>query len=277
MSLEKWIEQIAGSRIRRAGLLAAVSLLAASSVASAALSREQELRARVDQLYGALRRGDWHTAEVCLTKESRPIFRNQPKKPISEYRIESVKLEATGNSAAVVISIPLAGGMLPLPPVFIPNTTTWRRVHGRWYMELPDPHAAQSLSNPAARGEAPSPPLSLRPKDLEFESNWATVGYVHKGEVKVAQFRVTNVSQRLVTLGSVQADCACLRMKSQQKEFKPGETAVLEFELDPSSLSFNVRQALTLTVGVVSEPEHALTQLTVAAVLMPGSAEPPAH
>jgi hypothetical protein len=252
-------------------------LLAASSVASAALSREQELRARVEQLYGALQRGDWHAVEVCLTKESRPIFRNQPKKPIPGYRIESVKLDAAGDSAAVVIGIPLPGGMLPVPPVFIPNTTTWQRVHGRWYLELSDTHAAQSLSNPAAQQGAPPPPLSLHLKDLKFDSNWVSVGYVHKGEVNVARFGVTNVSQRVVTLGSVQTDCACLRMKSQQKEFKPGETAVLEFELDPSSLGFNVKQALTLTVSLVSEPEHALTQLTVAAVLMPGSAEPPAH
>jgi len=277
MVKEKSIKGVAGGCTRQMGLLMAVSLLAAGNLISAASSPEQQLRARVEELYGALQRGDWQRAETYLTKTSKPVFRNQPKKPVPNYRIESVKLDATGDSAAVVIGVPVGAGAMPAPPVFVLSTTNWRRVHGRWYLELPDPHAAQSLSNAAAQQEAPSPPPSLRPMDLKFASRWVSLGPVHKGEVKVAQFAVTNVSQRVVTLGSVQTDCACLRMKSQQKEWKPGESGVVEFELDPSSLSFNIKAALTLTVGIVSEPEHALTQLTIAAILAPGSAGPPAH
>jgi hypothetical protein len=94
--------------------------------------------------------------------------------------------------------------------------------------------------------------------------------------VKVARFAFTNVSQRVVTLADIQTDCPCLRIKSQQREFKPGEAGALEFELDPSSFSFDTKTALTLTAALDTEPEHARTQLTVRAVLMPGSDQPSA-
>ena len=125
--------------------------------------------------------------------------------------------------------------------------------------------------NQLAQKQVSTPPLSIHPKDLKFKYTWVSVGYVHKGEVKVARFDFTNVSQRIVTLANVQTDCPCLRMKSQQKEFKPDEAGVLEFELDPSSLSFDTKTALTVTAALDTEPEHARNELTVRAVLMPGS------
>jgi len=90
----------------------------------------------------------------------------------------------------------------------------------------------------------------------------------------VARFAFTNVSQRVVTVSVRQTSCDCLRLKTQQKEFKPGEAGVIEFELDPSSLSFDIQSALTSTVMLQSEPEHAYTELTIAAVLSPGTAPP---
>jgi hypothetical protein len=267
---------LASDRIRRAALFAAIGLLAAGALLRAAPSNEQDLRARVDRLYSALQRSDWPQAEKYLTKDSKPIFRNQAKKAVPGYQIESVKVEANGESAEVVVGTPAPVGMRPGRPVFIPQTTHWRRVKGHWYLELPQPGAGGLPSNQLAQERASAPPLSLHPKDLKFQSTWLSVGYVHKGEVKVARFTFTNVSQRVVTLANVQTDCPCLRMKSQQKEFKPGEAGVLEFELDPSSFSFDSRTALTLTASLETEPEHARTQLTVAAVLMPGSDQPSA-
>jgi len=267
---------LAGEGIRRAGLFVVIGLLAAGATLRAASSNEQELRTRVEQLYSALQRSDWRQAEKYLTKESRPIFRNQPKRALTGYQIESEKLEANGESAAVVVGIPAPLGMTPGRPIFIPQTTHWRRVRGRWYLELPQAAHGGSPSNQLAQEQAPTPPLSIYPKDLKFKYTWVTVGYVHKGEVKVARFDFTNVSQHAVTLADVQTDCPCLRMKSQQKEFKPGEAGALEFEVDPSSLSFNTKTALTVTAVLDTEPEHARTQLTVNAVLMPGSEQPSA-
>ena len=60
------------------------------------------------------------------------------------------------------------------------------------------------------------------------------------------------------------------------KEFKPGETGAIELTLDPSTFSFKSKLALTLTVSVQTEPEHALTNLTIAAAITPSS-EPAQH
>jgi hypothetical protein len=264
-----------GGCLLRAGLSTALSLLAATALVMGASSSEEALRGRVEQLYGALQQGDWRQAEKYLTKESKPIFRNQPKKAVAGYQIQSIKLEASGDRAAVVVAIPVFSGSTP-GPVHIPETTQWRLVKGRWYLQLRDPYAMQSASSEAAEKPASSPPPSLHSTDLKFQSTWASLGTIHKGEVKVARFAFTNVSQRVVTVSEGQTSCDCLRMKTTQKEFKPGEAGVVEFELDPSSLSFNVEAALTLTVMLASEPEHAYTKLTIAAILSPGSAPPPA-
>jgi hypothetical protein len=129
----------------------------------------------------------------------------------------------------------------------------------------------QSPSSAAGQKPASSPPPSLHSTDLKFQSTWASLGTIHVGEVKVARFAFTNVSQRVVTVSVGQTSCDCLRLKTTQKEFKPGEAGAVEFELDPSGFNFSVKSALTLTVMLATEPEHALTQLTFAAVLMPGS------
>jgi hypothetical protein len=164
--------------------------------------------------------------------------------------------------------------MIAGPPIFIPQTTRWRLVGRQWYLELPDPHTAQRLPSPGEQQQASGPHFSVNSTDLKFESTWASLGFVHQGEVKVARFPFTNVSQRTVTVADAQSTCPCLRMTSQQKEFKPGEAGAIELTFDPSSFSFKSKLALTLSVSVQTEPEHALTQLTVAAALTPG-AEPP--
>jgi hypothetical protein len=238
-------------------------------------SSEQALRGRVEQLYGALQQGDWRQVEKYLTKESKPIFRNQPKKAVPGYQIQSIKVETGGNSATVVVQIPVFFGLTP-GPVHIPETTHWRLVKGNWYLQL-----AGSQALPPPFGGLPQkpgalPPPSLHSTDLKFQSTWAGLSPIHKGEVKVARFPFTNVSNHVVTVSEGQTSCDCLHLKTAQKEYKPGESGVIEYELDPSSMSFNVEAALTLTVMLQSEPEHAYTQLTIGAILAPGPAPPPA-
>ena len=247
-----------------------LSVLALSPQVNAKSSSEQALRTRVDQLYSAYQQGDWARAEKYLTKDSLPIFRNQVKVQLQSYEIESIKLEASGDSAVVEVQIPVYTGV---GPAAIPSTikTRWRLSKGRWCLQLPDPRAMPAFFNGPPQQASPPPP-SRGSRDLKFQSTWAGLGFVHKGEVKVARFGFTNVSQRVVTVAEVQTGGDMLKLKTQQKEFKPGEAGVFEFELNPSGLRFNVEQALTLTVLLTTEPEHAYTQLTIGAILVPGSA-----
>jgi hypothetical protein len=93
--------------------------------------------------------------------------------------------------------------------------------------------------------------------------------------VKVARFPFTNVSNHEVAIEVIQLGCDCLRMKTQQKEFKPGESGVLEFEFDPSHLQFNVEQPITIAVVLKTQPGGAQGRLTIAAMLEPGDGPPP--
>jgi hypothetical protein len=262
------------SFLSRFGLIALLSLLPANTRVLAESPSEQALRARADQLYSALRQGDWKKVEKYLTKDSRRVFRSQPKKTITEYQVDSVKVEANGQSAQVTVRLPGPPAMIAGPPIFLPQITRWQLVAGKWYMDLPDPHHAGGLPGPGDQRQAPGPHFTTNSSDLKFDSTYASVGFVHKGEVKVARFPFTNVSQRTVTVADVQSTCPCLRLTSQQKEFKPGEAGAIELTFDSSTFSFKNRLALTLTVSVQTEPEHALTQLTVAAALTPGSEQP---
>lgn len=254
------------------GLLVVTSFFVTVSRATAAPSSDQALRERVEGLYGALQRGDWRQAEKYLTKDSKPIFRSEAKKPVVGYEVKSTTVEENGESAIVVVEIPLMSASSPRP-LSIPEKTHWKLIGGNWYLQLSPPTAGVT---PAAVGAVPPGaaqfrPLPLQSHDLKFESTRASIGDVHKGEIKVARFDFTNVSQRMVTIGIGQTSCDCLRMKSQQREFKPGEAGSVEFELDASGFNFDVVQALTLTVMLQTQPENAWTQLKILAALVPGS------
>jgi hypothetical protein len=254
-------------------LLTALSLFAGGVPLLASAASEQALRTRVEQLYSALQQGNMRQVERYLTNESKPIFRAQPLKPVPEYQIESIELDSSGVTALVVVKVP---SLFPMAdhPIPMSQKTRWRLLKGVWYLELEKPEA-RPLTSPFAapsHPEAPPPRPLASPRDLKFQTDWAGLGETHRGEVKMARFPFTNISDHNVTLAEVQTGCDCLRLKTQQKEFKPGEAGVLEFEFDPSSLHFN--GALTLIVLVKTKPENAYNRLSVGTVLLPGPAQP---
>jgi len=257
-------------------LLTALCLLAAGVPVMASSSSEEALRTRVEQLYAAEQQGDWSRAEKYLTKESKPIFRSQAKKQVLAHQIQSIKLDPGGDTASVVVQIPIFAPLTP-QPVSASQTTQWRLVKGVWYLELskPDPNAMQSLLGTARRPPTPALPPPAISTELKFQTTWVGLEYVHRGEVKVARFPFTNVSNHEVAIEVIQLGCDCLRMKTQQKEFKPGESGVLEFEFDPSHLQFNVEQPITIAVVLKTQPGGAQGRLTIAAMLEPGDGPPP--
>jgi len=119
-----------GRFLSRVGLITLLSLLLANTRVLADSPGEQALRARVDQLYSALRQGDWKKVEKYLTKDSRRIFHSEPKKTLTEYQVDSVKIEANGQSAQVVVRLPGPPTMIAGPPAFLAPTTRWQLVCG---------------------------------------------------------------------------------------------------------------------------------------------------
>jgi len=241
-------------------------------------SNEDTLRARVEQCYNALEQGDWKKAEKYLTKESRPIFRNQGKRELIGYQIKSIKIDADGKTATVTVEVPVVSASAP-KPILVPRPTRWRLVGHAWYMEVPRANASASAQQPLsgmgpkAINPSPSDPFS---KDLKFESTWYGLGNVKDNEVKLARFPFTNISTHVVTLASVQLGCDCLRLKTQKMEYGPGESGTLEIEFDPSKLGITREVPFQQDILFRAEPGGAYVKLTVAALLLGPSPAPPA-
>jgi hypothetical protein len=238
---------------------------------------EQMLRTRVGELYNALEQGDFAKAATYLTEESKEIYRRRTHQPVQGYQVQSIKLDPGGQTATVVVLIPVFSPMAAGRPMPVPQTTHWRLLQGAWLLELPkpDPNAMKELfgGNP----NKPLPP-TLPPavsQALKFDSTWCGLGYVQQGQTKTCRFTFTNVSKQVVKLAEIQTGGDYLRLKTKQREFKPGESGTLEFDFDPSSLTINIRQAFTQAMLVRTEPDNAWTKLTVAAFLVPGFAPLP--
>ena len=255
-------------------LLAALCLLLEGGPVSAASSREQALRGRVEECYSALQQGDWQKVEKYLTKDSKPLFRSQTKKPLLAYQIQSIKVDPDGQTALVVVQVPIVSPVVP-QPIPVPKTSLWRLVNRVWYMELPrpDPNARESLFDMTPKAVRPGPD-SIFTKDLKFESTWCGLGNVEDNVTHVARFPFTNVSTHVVTLADIRLGCDCLRLKTQQKEYKPGESGVLEIEFDPSSFAGTSDEAFSQNIMIKTEPGDAYVKLTIAARVTPAPAPP---
>ena len=240
----------------------------------AASSSEEALRARVEQCYNALQRGDWQKAEKYFTKDSKSLFRSQTNglKPLMAYQIKSIKIEPDGRTASVVVQVPMVSTVVP-HPILVPKASLWRLINRVWYMDLPraDPNATAALISMAPKVMKPGPALVFS-TDLKFESTWCGLGKIEGNEAKVARFPFTNVSTHVVTLSEIQLGCACLRLKTQQKEYKPGESGTLEIEFDPSGLGVNSQTSFMQDIIIKTEPGGAYAKLVVGALLAPAPA-----
>lgn len=235
---------------------------------------ESALRARVEQLYSALQANDWTKVETFLTDDSKETYRQQAKSGVKGFEIKSVKLDPDGQKATVIVEIPVWGPGAP-GPIAVEKTSQWVIVSGVWYVQLPksDPNLLKEMFQAPPRTAFGGKPLTLS-QDLKFQSTWVGAGYFRPGEISVARFPFTNVGKHPVSLVEVQTGSDCLQLKTRQKEFKPGESAVLEFAFDPSCLgTISIPTGLTQTVLLKTEPGDAWVKLTIAGRLMPAGSD----
>ena len=74
-----------------------------------------------------------------------------------------------------------------------------------------------------------------------------------------------------MTLTAVLAGCECLRVKTEKKEYQPGESGELVIEFDPSGYKYNYEQ----TIVVKTDPGDLSTHLHIRAFVLPRPQEPP--
>jgi hypothetical protein len=226
----------------------------------------------VEGCYAALQQGNWQKVEKYLTKDSKPLFRDQSKKPLTAFQIQSIKIEPDGRTATVVVQVPIASAVAP-KPIIVPKTSLWRMVGHTWYMEFPkpDPNAMRSLFDMTPK-VVTSTPGALFSGDLKFEALWRSLGVVNGSGTQVVRFPFKNASTHVVTLADIHLGCDCLRLKTRQMEYQPGESGALEIEFDPSKLSINSEQSFMQDILFKTEPSGAYVKLTIAARLAPSPA-----
>ncbi len=232
---------------------------------SAEDQQEEALRVRAGRLYTLLQGGSWSRAEEYMTEDSKINFRDQQKNPFLSFQVEAVKVDADGQAATVVVRLTTMT-TFSATPVDVPQTTRWRLVKGIWYLELPkqDPEAVKRLFEPSTnQGALPASPPA---EELKFKGHRYWLGNnLQPGEVKVARFPFTNVTDHVVTLSAVLTGCECLKVKTQKKQYKPGESGELAIEFNSTGYERKYEQ----TILVKTDPGNLTTHLLIGAIVLP--------
>ncbi|HZQ91297.1 MAG TPA: nuclear transport factor 2 family protein [Terriglobales bacterium] len=121
----------------------------ASTAASPALPSEASLRERVNAHYKALAEKDMPAAVEYVAPASRKEFFRDRYDALVSAKIESVKIEPSGDSAQVTTMRTL---MLPRMGLIDADfTQEWRVINGQWYLYLPDSDKPHEIDTPFGR------------------------------------------------------------------------------------------------------------------------------
>ena len=232
--------------------------LPAAAVAGDEPKQEQALRARVGEFCSLLQAGRWTEAEAYVTQESKDGFRDWQRQRFLGFEVESVKLDAAGQEAQATVRVKTLFAVSPTP-VPVPWMTRWRLVDGLWYLVVgngqrrdpPELPKSTKIEDPSAS----SPP----PEELKFKGHRYGLGIIQPGQVKAARFPFTNVTDHVVTLTAVLTGCECLRVKTEKKEYQPGESGELVIEFD----STGYRDQYSQTILVKTDPGGLTTRIMV--------------
>lgn len=219
---------------------------------------EQALRKRVEEFYSRWQVAKWGETEAYVTEETKENFRRLPKKPVLDFRIESVKLDPEGDAATVVTMVKALAAMFPAMTE-MPRTSRWRLLEGVWYIEIPKT-TLNPLAVPGAPGDEAPPP-----EELKFKGHRYHLGQIGPQQVKVARFPFTNVTDHVVTITEANTGCPCLRVLTEKKVYQPGESGELAVEFNPSGYRYDFGHTFVL----VTDPGGRRTLLTVTAHVLP--------
>ena len=232
--------------------------LPAAAVVGDEPNQEQALRARVGEFCSLLQAGRWTEAEAYVTQESKDGFRDWQRQRFLGFEVESVKLDAAGQEAQVTARVKTLFAVSPTP-VPVPWMTRWRLVDGLWYLVAADSQRRDPPQLPNPDQIKSSRASSRPPEELKFKGHRYGLGIIQPGQVKVARFPFTNVTDHVVTLTGVLTGCECLRVKTEKKEYQPGESGELVIEFD----SVGYKDQYNQTILVKTDPGGLTTRIRV--------------
>jgi hypothetical protein len=235
---------------------------------AAQTSQAETLRKRVGEYYSLVQLGRYTQAEDYMTPESKETFRKIAKSPFLSFEINSVKLDASGQAAAVEVRIRAFLGQVSTNPVPMSYNTNWRLVDGLWYLVLPKDVPTSPLAAIANRNSSTHNP---KPGELKFKGQHFNLGHMDQAQKKVARFPFTNEADHVVTITDVITGTPLLTVENYKKEYKHGESGELAIEFAPVGLDSEYAQ----TVVVKTNPGGLITYLTIIAYVIPPPREPP--
>lgn len=239
-------------------LLCVGCLIPSAVLAQTASKQEEALKARVQEFYRLLQVAQPTDAEPFVTKDTLDNFRNTTKKAFVSYELESVKVEPDGKTGTAKVNIQT---IIPFSttPAMVPVTTQWKLQDGDWRVVMPKPQDMATLKDAFEQAKKqknePPPP----PDELKFKGKKFGFGIIAPGQIKVARFPFTNVTDHVVTLREVLTGCDCLTVKTEKKEYKPGESGEVVIQFDPTGIEDLYRQ----TILVRTDPGGLKTLLNV--------------
>jgi Protein of unknown function (DUF1573) len=246
------------------GLLLAFVLPSHSQgVAAQRTNQEETLRRRANEFYSLLQVGNWSQAEAYVARNSLDTFRNERKNPFLGFRIDSVSIDPEGTTGTVTVQMSVFSPFSTTPFPFL-RTTRWVLVKNGWFLELPKPNPAafqELFAHRSAKGERP------QAEELKFKGHTYWLGSFRSGEVKIARFPFTNVTDHEVTISAVLTGCECLKVTTKKTTYRPGESGELAIEFDSTDFSMDYAQ----TVVVKTNPGDRTTLLNIEAFVRPTS------
>jgi uncharacterized protein DUF1573 len=241
--------------------LAGVAATAQQQPATQAASSEATLRARVQQFYALLQMRQIARAETYATKDSRERLRDQTQNPFLGFKVGTVLVEPDGKSGKVSVELtvmaPYAGAPMPFE-----RKSDWTLEDGEWRIIVPAPPPEMSLD--AMMGMAPDNDAP-KPEELQFQGHRYGLGVMKAGERKTAAFPFKNISNHNVTMSRIDTGCDCLKVKTQQMTYKPGESGELTIEFDSTGFGYDYAQS----VVVHTEPGDVKSYLQIHCEVVP--------
>ncbi len=225
---------------------------------------EQALRARVEEFYSFLQAGQLAEAEQYVAEDSKANFRNRPRSLFMDPQLDSVKIDPDGQNASVGVKMQVFTHF-SAKPVPVNSVTRWRLVDGAWYLLVPKPEATDIRAMFGPQPGRGATPITPEQEQLKFKGHRYMLGHVQPGQVKVARFPFTNVTDHEVKITAVQTGCDCLKVKTEKKVYKPGESGELAIEFSAGGREFEYLQ----TIIVRTDPGNLMTHLNISGYLLP--------
>ena len=236
-------------------------------MAGAPGSEIETIKSRVSEYFTALHNGEVEIARELIHPQSRKSRRagQLGDSSIIAFNILRVDIEEGGNSAIVEISREVLGPAV-VGRITVKEKYRWKLVSGEWFFDPNDTPMSDSLifrdyyhKKNADRATAKKNGETPIPLEVEFNKKLFDFGIAIKGTSLIIKFSFDNLAKEKIKVEKIFFPEWFIKDVTKVRNFKPGESGEILFNLDTSKFLGDVRQ----DVFVQFEPIKELIKLTI--------------